>query len=138
MQPQLVDELPLDRPTREFYRTMPAPARAWALAKAAFETAQEANFEEQRAAVKAATADDPEPPFYDQLPETATREDVRVAMDLWRAWSDRNRARVDAATKPIVARYRTTSRSSPNWPRDLGRACRGKTQSSFPRSLRRH
>ncbi len=26
-------------------------------------------------------------------------------MDLWRAWSDRNRARVDAATKPIVARY---------------------------------
>lgn len=91
MTQQLIDLIPMDPATRETYRAMPSPARAWALAKAAFELAHEANFAEQAAATAAATTDDPEPKHWSDLG--------------WKAWYDRNEVRIDAATKPIVARY---------------------------------
>jgi hypothetical protein len=73
-------------------KDLPAPARAWALAKAAFEVAHEANFAEQAEAVRIATRYDPEP-------------DAAADVKGWLAWSDRNQGKIDIATAPIVARY---------------------------------
>jgi len=100
----LLDLIPMKPATRAAYEAMPSPQRAWAIAKATFETAQEANFAEQRAASKSATADDPEPPF-DNLPKDFTRAQRLAAFETWKAWSYRNGERIEAATKPIVARY---------------------------------
>jgi len=102
---QLIDQIPMKPETREAYRQMEAPARAWALTKAAFEAAEEANFSEQRAATVAATADDPEPPDWETIAPHLSRAEMHASLDRWRAWSDRNKTRIDAATKPIVARY---------------------------------
>jgi len=97
---QLIDLIPMNAHARETYRTMPAPARAYALAKAAYEVAHEANFAQQTAAARAATADDPEPTW-----DGLTREDRLAAYDTWNSWHDRNRERIAAATAPIIARY---------------------------------
>ena len=81
-----------------------APARAYSLAKAAFEAMRERNFDEQREARRLATLDDPEPaepPLAaeaDRLPWLAWKEQHDV-------WSERNRERIDAATQPVIARY---------------------------------
>ena len=69
-----------------------APARAYSLAKAAFEALREKNFAEQAEAARLATLDDPEP------------ADGWMAPD-WKPWHKRNEARIDAATKPVIARY---------------------------------
>jgi hypothetical protein len=80
------------------------PARAYSLAKAAFEAMREKNFDEQRAALVAATADDPEP----VEPELKSAGDRQRWLDYHaqhEAWHKRNEARIDAATKPVIARY---------------------------------
>ena len=105
MSTELLDRIPLRPETRKAYEAMDAPARAWALAKAVFEAAHDANFAEQREAIRLATLDDPEPHAYDNLPYGATRERCTAALDVEKAWYDRNRERIDLAAKPIVARY---------------------------------
>lgn len=73
------------------YAKLCAPKRAWALAKAFAETQRERSFAEQREATANVTADDPEPDW---------------TSDSWQAWYDRNQERMDAATKPIIEKYR--------------------------------
>jgi hypothetical protein len=87
------------------------PARAWALAKAAYETAREANFAEQEAAIKAATLDDPEPPEPEYDPADPADRPRQGEWRAWcqerQAWRERNSERIEAALAPIVACYPT-------------------------------
>ena len=81
-----------------------APARAYSLAKAAFEAMRERNFDEQREALRLATLDDSEP----VEPELKSAGDRQRWLDYHarhEAWHKRNEARIDAATRPIIARY---------------------------------
>ena len=81
-----------------------APARAYSLAKAAFEALRERNFDEQREALRLATLDDPEP----VEPELKSAGDRQPWLDYHAqhgAWHKRNEARIDAATRPVIARY---------------------------------
>jgi hypothetical protein len=86
------NQLPLQPATIAALDKLSAPARTWAMAKAAFEIAHEQNFAEQNETTRQATLDDPEP-----------AESWRS--DDWKPWYDRNGKRIDAATKPIAARY---------------------------------
>jgi hypothetical protein len=81
-----------------------APARAYSLAKAAFEAMRERNFDDQREALRLATLDDPEP----VEPELKSADDRQPWLDYHAqhgAWHKRNEARIDVATRPVIARY---------------------------------
>lgn len=93
----LLDSLDLKPETRKAYERMPAPCRAWALAKAAFEAAHERNFAQQDARSKVLTADDPEPEHWSALE--------------WRPWYERNQARLDS--DPVLCELRR------QYPKDL-------------------
>lgn len=107
MPKSLIDCLPLKPETRNALARLDSPARTWAIAKAAFETAHESNFAEQRAAVAAATVDDPEPPEPFKAPRSnAIGRNLWLAwLTKWEAWFDRTCAVREAATKPISDRY---------------------------------
>jgi hypothetical protein len=84
---------------------LPAPPRAYALARAAYETANEASLAEQRRESPIVTADDPEP----QDPMEALKRDREKWLahyEVWKAWSDRNYERLAAMGERIIAKYR--------------------------------
>lgn len=88
----------------EGFRELPAPPRAWALAKAAYETAQEASFAEQRRVIAEITADDPEPPEpkctrMDHTEWTAWHE-------VWKAWNERNSPRWDGPIEGVIFKHK--------------------------------
>lgn len=80
---------------------MPAPPRAWALAKAAYETAEEASFAEQRELVREITADDPEPPE----PKEVNNEEWHAWYEVHKAWYERNNPRWQQRIDAVIARH---------------------------------
>ena len=90
--------------TNALGRDLPAPVRAWALAKAAYETAQEHSFAEQRETVKRLTAHDPEPvepPRSGENWKQAFHEYVEASQ----VWFERTKPIWDPAVQEIIAKY---------------------------------
>ena len=83
---------------------MPAPPRAWALAKAAYETAREASLAEQRRVIAEITVDDPEP--HSAIGRRASRDESLANLEQWQAWFCRNKAKFEAPINAVIAKHK--------------------------------
>lgn len=82
---------------------LPAPPRAWALAKAAYETATEASFAEQRRVIAEITADDPEPTEPSCIGRDHAEWDAWYVT--WKAWNERNSPRWDGPIEAVILKH---------------------------------